>query len=289
MVDLKTGYVNMPDYNLWYSVYGADKPGVPLLVVNGIALSHDYMEPISELSSDRPVIFYDQRGCGNSGGNVNISEWTFDVFFDEIDALCKELNYPKYHILAHCVSAMISLSFVLDRTPGYIASLIMASPVLNAKTLTSDMLRRVESLPKDVRDTLNNCRTQVDFTSDKYNEAMMVFYSHHFCVTQPWPDCLLRSAACINHLIFSRFVGQSAFHQDGVIADFDLTDRLKDIILPVIYICGQHDEIHPDTVKNYHRNTRDSQFYVIEGASHCYHIEQKEEFFRILNDFLNTH
>ena len=46
--DRVEGYIHVPGGKVWYKVTG---------------VSHDYLE---SLSDERPAIFYDQLGCGNS-------------------------------------------------------------------------------------------------------------------------------------------------------------------------------------------------------------------------------
>src|SRR5580692_12753076 len=61
------GYVPVPGGRVWYQIVGADRPGVPLLCLHGgPGMPHDYLEPLAGLAEARPVIFYDQLGCGRS-------------------------------------------------------------------------------------------------------------------------------------------------------------------------------------------------------------------------------
>src|SRR3989304_2586554 len=61
------GKIAVPGGSVWYRIAGADSPGVPLLVLHGgPGAGHDYLEPLQALADERPVIFYDQLGCGRS-------------------------------------------------------------------------------------------------------------------------------------------------------------------------------------------------------------------------------
>ena len=43
---------------------------------------HDYLEPLAALGEDRPVIFYDQLGCGKSDKPDAKLLWTIERFAD---------------------------------------------------------------------------------------------------------------------------------------------------------------------------------------------------------------
>ncbi|MEK7248701.1 MAG: alpha/beta fold hydrolase, partial [Chloroflexota bacterium] len=71
----REGKVQAPGGNVWYKI-GGDGPGVPLLLLHGgPGAGHDYLEPMATLGDDRPVVFYDQLGCGNSDNPNDTSLW----------------------------------------------------------------------------------------------------------------------------------------------------------------------------------------------------------------------
>ena len=72
-------------HSVWTNTTGAG-PGLPLLLLHGgPGAGHDYLEPIEGLASDRPVIFYDQLGCGKSDKPDNRALWTIERFCEEVD------------------------------------------------------------------------------------------------------------------------------------------------------------------------------------------------------------
>src|SRR6476619_5420521 len=70
------GFVKVQGGNVWYKIVGADKKKTPLLLLHG-GPGHPsyYLSPLEELSADRPVIFYDQLGCGRSDRPNDTSLW----------------------------------------------------------------------------------------------------------------------------------------------------------------------------------------------------------------------
>ena len=102
--DLATaeGYVTVPGGHVWYQVVGADRPGVPLLCLHGgPGMPHDYLEPLADLAASRPVIFYDQLGCGRSDRPADDSLWTTDRFVEELAVVHATLGLERPHLFGN--------------------------------------------------------------------------------------------------------------------------------------------------------------------------------------------
>ena len=62
----KTGFVPVDGGKVAYWIEGTGH-GTPLLVLHGgPGIPHDYLANLAELGDQRPVVFYDQLGCGKS-------------------------------------------------------------------------------------------------------------------------------------------------------------------------------------------------------------------------------
>jgi proline-specific peptidase len=98
-MDYEEGKITVEDgYQVWYRRNGSG--GVPLLILHGgPGAGHDYLEPLEALGSARPVIFYDQLGCGRSERPDDPSRWTIKRFVAEIDAVRRALDLEKIHLL----------------------------------------------------------------------------------------------------------------------------------------------------------------------------------------------
>jgi len=67
---VREGYVQVTGGKIWYEVVGNGN-GVPLITVHGgPGFTHDYLEPISKLCKDWPVVFYDQTWRGQIGSST---------------------------------------------------------------------------------------------------------------------------------------------------------------------------------------------------------------------------
>jgi proline iminopeptidase len=84
----REGYVDFRGYRTWYRFVGdLNTPKTPLLALHGgPGSTHNYFSPLERLGSARPVVVYDQIGCGKSDRPTDV-EWSLDVFRDEVAAV----------------------------------------------------------------------------------------------------------------------------------------------------------------------------------------------------------
>ena len=100
------GYVDFRGYRTWYRIVGERNSGtVPLLALHGgPGSTHNYFGPLERLADERPVVLYDQIGCGNSDRPTDV-EWNVSVFRDEVDVLREQLGLERIHLLGTSISS----------------------------------------------------------------------------------------------------------------------------------------------------------------------------------------
>ena len=62
------GYVAVPGGRVWYRIVGEERSdAIPLLLLHGgPGFTSEYLDSLEALGDERPVIRYDQLGCGRS-------------------------------------------------------------------------------------------------------------------------------------------------------------------------------------------------------------------------------
>jgi proline iminopeptidase len=284
---VKEGFIEVTGGKVWYRIAGADKNGIPLLVLHGgPGVPHDYLQPLEVLADDRPVIFYDQLGCGNSERPDDTTLWTVDRFVEELELIRSALKLPQMHLLGQSWGAMLAVEYLHRNNPGGIVSLTLAAPYLSTDRWVADQQSLVAQLPQDVQDTIAKYEASGEFGADGYQEAMMTFYSKHVCRLDPWPDCLLAAMDKIGYGVYEYMWGPSEFTMTGTLKNADVTGYLGDIDVPVLFTCGEFDEATPATTEFYKNLTPGAEMHVFENASHEHHLESPDEFNQILREFL---
>ena len=92
------GFLERPIGRTWFRVTG-DPGRAPLVALHGgPGSTHNYFAPLERLAGERPIVLYDQIGCGNSDRPTDI-EWNVEVFRDEVAAVREQLGLDRIHLL----------------------------------------------------------------------------------------------------------------------------------------------------------------------------------------------
>jgi L-proline amide hydrolase len=176
-----------------------------------------------------------------------------------------------------------------EHPPG-LRSLVVANSPASIGLWLAEASRLRTLLPADVQRTLARHESAGTTDSEEYEQAVMVFYQRHLCRI-PFPDGLQRSFAQMGEdpTVYHTMNGPSEFHVVGTLRDWDITDRLGDVRIPVLVISGEYDEATPAVVRPLVEALPDARWELIEGASHSTHLEEPEYFLELVETFLSAH
>ncbi len=284
---LKEGFIPVTGGNVWYHIVGAGKKGIPLLTLHGgPGAPHDYFEPLEALADERPVIFYDQLGCGKSDQPSDTTLWTVDRFVEELVQVRDFLKLDKVHLLGGSWGTMLAVEYMLRKKPQGVVSLILSGPYLSTSRWVTDQQIWISQLPQNVQDTITKYEENKNYSSQAYQDAMMFFYREHLCRLDPWPDCLNRAFAGMGQEVYQFMWGPSEFTVTGTLKNADLTGQLHLIETPVLFTCGEFDEATPATTAYYQSKLPGSEIYIFKGASHEHPLESKDEYLQVTRSFM---
>ena len=91
-----------------------------------------------------------------------------------------------------------------------------------------------------------------------------------------------------SQFVYEYMWGPQEFYATGTLINFDVTDRLNEIDVPVLFLTGQFDEARPETVASFQKLIPGSQFKVIMDAGHATLSKKPEEYRAILEKFLDS-
>jgi L-proline amide hydrolase len=281
----------------WYRVEGDLGSGGPsplVILHGGPGAAHDYLEPVADLADEtgRPCVLYDQIGCGRSQHLPEAPPefWTVELFCRELTALVEHLGIEeRYHILGQSWGGMLGMEHALGHPSG-LRSLVIANSPASLELWLSEANRLRSLLPREIQDTLTRHEEAGTTDSEEYQEAVMVFYQRHLCRI-PFPDGLQRTFAQLaeDPTVYHTMNGPSEFHVIGTLGGWDITPRLRDVLVPVLVISGEHDEATPTVVRPLVDALPDARWELLEGASHSTHLEQPERFLELVETFLFAH
>jgi L-proline amide hydrolase len=293
-----TGFADFGGHQTWYRVTGRldpDAARAPLVVLHGgPGAAHDYTLAMTSLADDgRAVVHYDQLGCGRSTHlpGADPSFWTVDLFVAELRNLVDVLGIGhRFHLLGQSWGGMLGPEVVLSDSSGIQSLTICDSPASMPLWLAAAAELRA-ALPPDVQRVLLEHEAAGTTDSPEYHAAVDVFYARHVCRVQPLPAEVAASFAQIDAepTVYHTMNGPSEFHVIGSLKDWSVVDRLGGIDVPTLVVAGAHDEARPEVWRPFVERIPDVSSHVFAESSHMPHVEEPEEFRRVVGDFLRSH
>src|SRR5262245_46226683 len=90
------GFVEVDGGKVWYRIVGEGNKTPILLLHGGPAATSYYLNPLAALGKDRPVIFFDQLGCGRSAQLSDTSRMTVAHYVEEVEQVRRSLGLDHY-------------------------------------------------------------------------------------------------------------------------------------------------------------------------------------------------
>jgi proline iminopeptidase len=280
------GYIEVTGGRVWYQLHNKNAGGTPLIILHGGPGSSSFaLQRLKAFEVDRPVILYDQLGCGRSDRPTDTSLWRLERFVEELAQVIKALNLDEVHILGHSWGTTLAAAYCLTKSTG-VKSVIFSSPCLSAPLWEQDQNRNIMKLPIEVQETIKRCEANGTTDSEEFKEAILEFNKQFVSRLDPFPEWLKEGAQYRNPEIYNIMWGPSEFSVKGNLKSFDCTPQLKEISCPTLYTCGRFDEATPESTQYFSSLTPDSRFHVFENSAHMAYLEEEEEFLEVIGKFL---
>ena len=118
-IERREGYVSVPGGRVWYKIVGSGA-ATPLVALHGgPGSTHWGLTPLEALAHERPVVLYDQLGCGKSDRPEDTSLWRVERFVTELHQLRQQLGLHRLHLLGHSWGTMLAMDYYLAHPAGY--------------------------------------------------------------------------------------------------------------------------------------------------------------------------
>jgi proline iminopeptidase len=129
-------------YELYYRELGVDTGLPPVVVVHGGPghSSLSFKRSLDFLGANRRVIYYDQRGSGNSEAKPNPDDYRVEALVDELEALRREvIKADRVVVVGHSFGGAVAQRFALAH-PDRVAALVLVGSVRANNGMSSRVL-----------------------------------------------------------------------------------------------------------------------------------------------------
>jgi len=281
------GFIDVPGGPVWYKVSGTG-PGLPIMTLHGgpggTSCGNQLLE---KLGDERPVVRYDQLGSGRSGRPDDLSLWNTERFVEELHTIRQELGLEHFHLYGHSWGSALAAAYVVEKGTDGIASVVLSSPLISTPAWIEDANYLRSLMPEDVQATLTEHEEAGTLDSDEYREATRKFYARHVSYGERKETATGCDDAPRSSLIYNYMWGPTEFRATGNLVDFDVSDRLHEIDVPVLFITGEFDEARPETVARFQQMIPGAQMIVIKGVAHASLSRAPDVYRQALEKFLD--
>lgn len=226
-------------------------PETPMLLVHGICADlESWMFNISAIADGRRVIAIDLPGHGASSKDAGDGSTAF--FVQCLAEFLTELGIDRVHIAGHSLGGAIAIAFALNN-PDRTASLGLIAPAGLGPEINGEFLTRL--IAADQRRGTRLALSQLIADEELVSRDMIerfLRYKHMDGV----PDALATIAA-------------ASFDGDRQLNVY--TDRMDEIVAPILCICGEQDRVIPPSHAG---NLPDhAAVHLLSNTGHLPHME----------------
>lgn len=302
---IESGNINTPEGIIRYDVINPHANKTPLILINGGPCGCRDMlyRTIGRSITDRPVVSYTQM---NSKGSKPISRkdnsyWTLKYYTEEIERVRAELGYKEVLLFGHSFGGTLAINYA-SLYPENCVGIITASPVIETKTWIIDTQKRLAEIKPEIdvfMESISNMNFASSYLDNIRSKAEMALFSSRYQSSLFSPDIYFKyfieysaEELSTKREVYNYMWGPSEYEVTGTLKDMDISGLLPKIKVPVLFICGEFDEIYPDTLETYSKTVQDSNFYIIKGGTHCgmedASIEEKNKLTDVLNEWIES-
>jgi proline-specific peptidase len=261
------GFIGVEGGRVWYHRVGTGK-GTPLLLLHGGPGSCSYYQkPLQALGTDRPVIIYDQLGCGKSDRVTDTTLFTVDRYVRELQTVRDSLGLTDVHLLGHSWGSMLAAAY-MGTSPTGVRSLIMASPLVTTAQWEADADSLILTLPDSLQTFIATHEAAGTTDSPQYVAAMQAYYGRFVQRYPPFPVAHDSGSMAFSKLVYEYMWGPSEFTSTGTLKHFDSSEWLKGVTVPTLFMTGEFDEATPSSTRRFATLVPGAEVVIIPNSGH---------------------
>ncbi len=281
-------------YTIAYRVYGT---GTRTLVGlhGGPGPSSAYIERLNEvLGDDMRLVLYDQLGSGDSDWPDDPSLWQVQRFIDEVETVRTALDLGVVSLYGQSWGGMLALAYTLQY-PANVEALVLSNTYANGTAYLLDISDHRVSLGAARHAAMLRHEGAGTLDDPEYLDAVAELYARHVFRTSPYDAEASRAGLKkIDEQYFPAMGpayalwGPHEFMGTGPQAHYDITDRLPEIGVPALIVCGWFDELTPERCSRpLAEGIPDNEYVVFGNSSHLTILEKEAEaYLAVIRDFL---
>ena len=282
-------------HEIYYRLFGSGEETLVGLH-GGPGADHRALTRLSELSGEGvQVLLYDQLGSGKSDRPDDSSLWVVPRFVEELETVRQRLELGRVHLMGQSWGGFLALQYALDHPEGA-KSLILSNTAASTAECFRGMTQLRLDLGADLFATMVAHEGAGDLESPEYQDAVMQLYARHLRRATPFEidrsieefrEIMVPLMDNLGPAYFTMW-GPHEFLCTGPLLHWDVTDRLGEIQVPALILCGWFDEVTVDCHRTLAEGIADNEFVIFGNSSHCTILEKEADaYLAVMRDFVH--
>lgn len=269
----------------WKKVGGGSK--TPLLTLHGgPGAAHNYLLSLAALADERPVIFYDQLGCGKADSPPDEKIYTVQRSVDELTAVRKALGLEKIVLFGHSWGSMLAIEYMCQTGGPGVQRMIVGGALASVPQANAGQMRLIAKMPHGDGAKLHKLEREHKENTKEYQALVDEFYKLHVLRVDPTPDAQASFDYLSKSIAYRVMNGPNEFTIVGVIKNWDRRKDLGKIKTPTLIVTGPYDEVTLDCHQTIQKGIKGSKLVVLPGCSHMAMVEKPDLYNSTLRKFM---
>jgi proline iminopeptidase len=281
----REGRIAVEGGHIWYRVVGSGTKTPLVLLHGGPGFPSYYLKPLLALADERPVIIYDQLGAGKSDHVTDTTLFNTARFVRELEALRDSLGVPEMYVLGHSWGTILGTEYALAH-PERVKGLILASSALSIPMWLHDADSLLHTMPDSTQRTIHRLEAAHAESTAAYQGALMEYYGR-YVFTKPLSADAESTFTQPSEALYNYMQGKSEWVVTGTLKGYDITPRLHELHMPVLFTAGEHDEATPTSTRAYAAMIPGAKVEIIPGSGHLTTNDNPQAMVGVVRAFLS--
>ncbi|MEY4611551.1 MAG: hypothetical protein RL246_1870 [Bacteroidota bacterium] len=260
-------------FKVWTKRFGTNPRIKILLLHGGPAMTHEYMECFETFFQREGFEFYeyDQLGSYYSDQPNDSTLWTTERFVEEVEQVRQAIgaDSSNFYVLGNSWGGILGMEYALKyqrHMKGLLVSNMVASAPEYGKYAEEVLSKQMKP---EILSEIRAIEAKKDFTNPRYMDLLIPnFYHEHICRLAEWPDALNRTFKHGNNSIYVQMQGPSEFGISGLLANWDIKNRLQEITVPTLMIGAKYDTMDPKAMEEQSKMVQRGEYLYCPNGSH---------------------
>lgn len=261
----------------------------------GPGSTHNYLElldPLAE-SGNRPLVYYDQFGCGLSSFPEEPDAYAPEGWIDELEKIRSYFGLRPCFLLGHSWGGMLIQLYLKEKSQIGVKGIVLSSTLCSSAQWSEQTHILCRKLSDEDQKAILEAERSGHYDCSSFQRAS----EHYLKLTVSdidydkidLPECLSRKKKS-GSISYLHCWGPSEFTPLGLLKNYDTRGFLPSIQCPSLILFGDKDESNEIQNQTMFQliGSKDKSIHCFKGSRHMTYYEAHQEYLETVAKFLKS-